>query len=414
MKKLFTLLLIIMAFSAKADYWTQKADFGGAGVNCPFSFSIGNKGYIGTGSYNVNSYSNEFWEYDPSTNVWTQKANFGGGVRFGATGFSIGNKGYAGLGYDGGLYFQDFWEYDPATNIWTQKANFGGAIRYTAIGFSIGNFGYMGAGANLSAGFYYFDDLWQYDPTLDVWTQKTSLPAPRGSANSFVIGNDAYLVCGWNTSGVLIDLLEYNSITNSWSQKANFPSTERGDAAAFSICDKGYYGIGEGPGASMFHNDFWEYNPIADSWIQKTNFGGLIRNEAAYFSIGNKGYIGLGAGIIPPYYNDFWEYTPDSACATAIEEFQISNFDFQISPNPAHEYAVISWFPIAIGTSENKNAELLITTLEGKKVYETKLLTSGFRPDSYRVPTSDFPKGIYLVQIISNQKISATRKLVIE
>lgn len=29
MKKLFALLYIVLAFSAKGDYWTQKADFGG-------------------------------------------------------------------------------------------------------------------------------------------------------------------------------------------------------------------------------------------------------------------------------------------------------------------------------------------------------------------------------------------------
>ena len=46
----------------------------------PFSFSIGNKEYVGTGGYTLLSFSNEFWECDPSSNVWTQKANFEGGA----------------------------------------------------------------------------------------------------------------------------------------------------------------------------------------------------------------------------------------------------------------------------------------------------------------------------------------------
>ena len=45
-----------------------------------------------------------------------------------AVGFSIGSKGYIGTGYNGSLY-KDFWEYDPATNAWTQKADFGGTAR---------------------------------------------------------------------------------------------------------------------------------------------------------------------------------------------------------------------------------------------------------------------------------------------
>ena len=60
-------------------------------------------------------------------------------VRRHAVGFSIGNKGYVGTGYDNNInYHNDFWEYDPATDTWTQKANFGGGARYGAVGFSIG------------------------------------------------------------------------------------------------------------------------------------------------------------------------------------------------------------------------------------------------------------------------------------
>ena len=40
----------------------------------------------------------DFWEYDPATNTWTQKADFGGTTRSVAVGFSIGSKGYIGTG----------------------------------------------------------------------------------------------------------------------------------------------------------------------------------------------------------------------------------------------------------------------------------------------------------------------------
>src|SRR6266850_280477 len=102
MKKLFTLILICLTLIAKADYWTQKATFPGMGLIAPFSFSIGNKGYIGTGSH-----TNEFWEYDPLTNLWSQKANFGGGNRYGAVGFSINNMGYLGTGKNGSVTVND-------------------------------------------------------------------------------------------------------------------------------------------------------------------------------------------------------------------------------------------------------------------------------------------------------------------
>ncbi len=68
----------------------------------------------GTGSDGL--YLKDFWEWDQATNVWTQKANFGGTARIGAVGFSIGNKGYIGTGMNGNgqpYAFMDLWEYDP-------------------------------------------------------------------------------------------------------------------------------------------------------------------------------------------------------------------------------------------------------------------------------------------------------------
>ena len=41
--------------------------------------------------------------------VWVQKADFGGVARFTAVGFSIGSKGYVGTG----SLQKDFWEYTP-------------------------------------------------------------------------------------------------------------------------------------------------------------------------------------------------------------------------------------------------------------------------------------------------------------
>src|SRR5438552_2110317 len=102
MKKLLFTSIILLCI--KANYaqntWTQKTNFGGTVRAEATGFSIGNKGYIGTGGDNDGS-KNDFWEYDPTNNAWTQKTNFGGAARFGAKGFNIGGKGYIGTGNDG-------------------------------------------------------------------------------------------------------------------------------------------------------------------------------------------------------------------------------------------------------------------------------------------------------------------------
>src|SRR4051812_9436079 len=101
MIKIYILFLISMFIFLSSSYsatWSQKANLTGS-RETPVSFSIGTKGYIGTG-YNGGTFTfyKDFWEFDRDSNVWTQKADFAGGNRTGAVGFSIGNKGYIGTG----------------------------------------------------------------------------------------------------------------------------------------------------------------------------------------------------------------------------------------------------------------------------------------------------------------------------
>ncbi|MEO6330892.1 MAG: hypothetical protein ABIO55_18295, partial [Ginsengibacter sp.] len=296
MKKILLLTGVIL-FWINSDYaqntWTQKANFSGNARSGATGFSIGSKGYIGTGTGSTFASSNlmsDFWEYDPSTNVWTQKANFGGGARYNSTAFSIGNKGYIATGWAPGRQ-SDLWEYDPIANTWTQKANIGRIREASLTGFSIGSKGYMGLGTDVSM----LNDFWEYDPNTNVWTQKANFAgSARYASTGFSIGNKGYVGTGYDGS-LKNDFWEYDPIANIWTQKANFGGGSRANANSFSIGNKGYIGIGEViRGGSVFYNDFWEYDPVADSWIQKANFGGSARAGATAFSVGGKGYIGTG------------------------------------------------------------------------------------------------------------------------
>jgi len=51
---------------------------------------------------------------------WVKLSDFEGVPRSNAVGFSIGDKGYVGTGYDGSKRLKDFWEYDPVKNTWKQ------------------------------------------------------------------------------------------------------------------------------------------------------------------------------------------------------------------------------------------------------------------------------------------------------
>jgi len=318
-------------------------------------FSIGSKGYIGTGYGNVYSnipYRKDFWEYDPSTDSWTQKADFGGIARYFATGFSIGIKGYIGTGYSNTGPLKDFWEYNPTSNTWTQKADFGGIPRELATSFSIGGKGYIGTGTYWDGTTYInLNDFWEYDPNTGVggtWTQKVPFPGiPRYAAVGFSIGSKGYLGTGINyvnstTYTWYKDFYEYNPGTDTWTQKADFGGTARAFGVGFSINSaKGYIGTGNSGSANGgLKNDFWEYDPntgVGGTWTQKNDFAGAKRDCSVGFGIGTKGYI--GTGYIPPstYLKDFWEFNQSTNIWTQKTDFGSKHKGKPLKDTPAVE-----------------------------------------------------------------------------
>ncbi|MBP9882066.1 MAG: T9SS type A sorting domain-containing protein [Chitinophagales bacterium] len=312
-------------YDPSLNKWTQKADFGGESRSIATGFNIGNKGYIGTGSKwggSSSTYFKDFWEYDPVLDTWLQKADFGGGARGAATGFSIGNYGYLGTGSNyPWAASKDFWQYDPGTDMWTQKADFAGIERQQACGFSIGNKGYIGTGylADEPYFFYIVDDVyqdfWEYDPAVNTWTEKAALGEAVSNAVGFSIAGKGYIGTGQNGYDVKKDFREYDPTSNSWTKKADFGGSARSGAVGFSIGNKGYIGTGYD---GDFEKDFWEYDPDVNTWTQKADFGGGDRSGACGFSIGSKGYIGTGYtkggdGYEQnhfEYHSDFWEYDP--------------------------------------------------------------------------------------------------------
>ncbi|MBI3502490.1 MAG: gliding motility-associated C-terminal domain-containing protein [Bacteroidetes bacterium] len=310
LRKLFFSLLFLLCFFLSALFsqsWVQKASLPAGGRFSAVAFTIGNKGYLGTGD-DVFKTFDDFWEYDPIANSWTQKANFGGGVREFATGFATGTKGYIGTGFDSNNDYNDFWEYDPSANSWTQKTSLPAIARERAIGFSIAGKGYIAAGWD---GSNTLNDLWEYDPVADAWTQKQSIPI-GGRADMdravFVLGTSAYLGTGWDfVTTHYADFWEYNQTTNNWTQKANLPLGRRG-ATGFSLCNYGYVGLGMDENGNLL-SDFYKYDPLANSWTALSAFPGGARTDQPSFVINNSAYIGTGSDQSFGEKNDLWKFS---------------------------------------------------------------------------------------------------------
>lgn len=287
--------------------WTARPDMpilpGRQGA---IAFVIGKKAYVGMGTTNapLDEYANsDIWEYDQKYDAWTQVASFGGGGRVFATAFSIGSKGYVGTGEDKAAA-NDLWEYDPALNTWAKKADLPGVARTNAVAFSIGGKGYIGTGVN---GNTTLNDVYQYTPANNTWAKVASIPTTRYAAYSFVIDDKAYIGDGGNVS----DLYMYDASSNSWTAKAGIPGYDYlWGNSAFAVGGKAYVGLGYKGNSTT--TKVFSYNPATNSWQSVVNFSGDARTYGVGFALGDVGYFGLGGGSsnFGAVYKDLWAFKP--------------------------------------------------------------------------------------------------------
>lgn len=308
--------------------WVRKTDFPGVARYKPVAFSIGTKGYMGTGAsssaFTPTVQYKDFWEYDQATNAWTQKADFGGTVRSAAIGFSIGSKGYLGSGItvptSPNQEVYDFWEYDPATNIWTQKTDCpgsgGASRRYEHFCFSDGvSYGYFGNS--------YYKAFYRYNPGPDTWTTLANFPGvAREQPTSVWIGGKGYVGLGLSMDGStdFKDWWEYDP-AGGWGRKADFlcgPVTPYYGSTVFASALACYFLGGFHLGGNT-GNHFYKYTVLTDTWVEldyvPPYYGAPISsNYGKGFTINGKGYAYMPAGW---YFdgswhtgsNQFWEYT---------------------------------------------------------------------------------------------------------
>jgi N-acetylneuraminic acid mutarotase len=150
---------------------------------------------------------------------------------------------------------------------------------------------------------------------LGNWYQK-ALPdfdgITRRNAAAFSIGNSGYVGLGFSGNQErLADFWEYNSQEGFWTQRAAFEGGARQDVVAFSINQKGYIGTGYD---GEYKSDLWEYDPSTNSWTEvaplPSSSGAPARQQATAFVLNDKAYIGLG--FDGNYKQDFYEFTPDA------------------------------------------------------------------------------------------------------
>nr|HMT30799.1 hypothetical protein [Bacteroidia bacterium] len=144
---------------------------------------------------------------------------------------------------------------------WQQKSSFTPGNRYGAFCFSIGQMGYVGSGViQVGTSYSLVNDFWEYDPTLDIWSQKATLPSTgRVGAATFVALNSGYVVTGSNLANLLDENWKYDPTLNTWQSMSDFPGGARYTCASFDVSDYGFVGMGYYTSCFL---DFYRYNPI--------------------------------------------------------------------------------------------------------------------------------------------------------
>ncbi|MCC6684601.1 MAG: hypothetical protein IT247_05990 [Bacteroidia bacterium] len=151
----------LIKYNASNDSWTPKASMpSGAERSSAACFVVGSKAYISTGYVSTSVRLKDTWEYNPATDTWTQKADLPGGGRSGAIGFSLGNYGFVGTGTTFTSQYSDMYRYDPSANTWTAVDNFMGGAVHGMCGFVINSTFYMGTGYSNSKS--YLSDFYSF------------------------------------------------------------------------------------------------------------------------------------------------------------------------------------------------------------------------------------------------------------
>jgi N-acetylneuraminic acid mutarotase len=316
MKHFLIAIVCAISLGSHAQFWIQKASFGGVGRHRAVGCATENKGYLGLGHVNgtgVDISYKDWWEYDPSSDTWSQRANFPVN-NHGATSFVVNDQPCVG---GGSALNGEFYKFDPNQNTWTPIAPCPFFNPGDTQGFSVNDKGYVYVGTNMA----------EYDPSSNSWSLKATPPMAFGSWTcSFTIEGSGYVKAGNK-------LYEYKPEHDTWTQRANFPGVSTGGSYGFSILQRGFVTCGYVGALSTVTSQVWSFYPGSNSWQMELEFPGSKRRFPVAFAIHNRGYFGTGTNGIN--LNDFWQYNPTLNTNELSENEEIQ---WKIYPNPSTEY----------------------------------------------------------------------------
>jgi len=300
-KFLLATTLILPTLFAQTQ-WEQEGSCPGSSRYSAMAATVNGKAYVGTGQTNsAGDLTSDIWEYDPASDVWTAKANFLGGQRAGVSSFVVADRLFVGFGSTGTNRTNDFYEYLPATDMWMTKASVPGSGFSYAPGFVVGTTCYVGPELGTNA-------VYAYDTDSDSWTQVADFPGSERSGHAAFALDDAGFLGGGRVPGgsALSDWWSYDPALDSWSEIASMLYVT--DESSACVVNGSGYVLNAGSG----NGNLYRYDTTAGTWIFESAFPSNGVMKGSLFSIGDKGYLIFGlqrifANLIPT--NELWSFT---------------------------------------------------------------------------------------------------------
>jgi len=216
---------------------------------------------------------------------------------------------------------------------WVKLKPFPGGKRSYGTAFTINGVAYVCSGINYTnSNITGYNDLWQYNPANDSWTQKTNIPymyTPndgRRNAFSFVIGGQAYVGGGITATGIGgTDIIGYDPLSNQWTSKNKLSNGQFSISFGTSYKNIGYI-------LSLIGSDYvmYTYNPSSNQIVQ-TSFMGTYS-----WCVGASDRLLLGEGI-----PDVAVYTPGSSVGTFLALYNSTAGYFSIDGTSVFSQPII-------------------------------------------------------------------------
>ncbi|MFB0841438.1 Kelch repeat-containing protein [Paenibacillus oleatilyticus] len=215
--------------------------------------------------------------------VWEVQSNMPN-ARAGVTVAQINGKIYSIGGSSGSTSFSDVQVYDPNSKVWTTAASMHTARTLSSAAVVDGKIyvfgGYTGNYYTFNGGSV-IDSVEMYDPATDTWTKKANMPSSLASVSAVAYDGKVYVFGGLTSSINSVRTVQvYDPASDTWAARSDMQQALHGSVAV-TLNNKIYLVGGRYTYSSRVYsvNLFNEYDPTIDKWTSKPSLsvtrGGL-------------------------------------------------------------------------------------------------------------------------------------------